>query len=724
MDIPRKNERAANLLGGALLLAVVFAAYWPALRGGYIWDDDFHVPLKPELRTLDGLWRYWFEPGVSPQYYPLMHTTLWLEARLFGVKQTTSFHAVNIALHGITSLLLWAALRRLGVRWAFVAACVFALHPVHVQSVAWISQRKNTQSAVFYLLAMLAYLRFDPLDEQAARIGRCWGFYVLAALAFVAALLSKTVTCTLPAALALLIYWKRGRLTLRDALPLAPLLALGLGLALVTIRMEKDVVGARGAEWDLGAVERVLIAGRVACFYFVKLVWPQPLMTVYPRWQISAADATQFAFPVIALAVPAALWWLRGRIGRGPLVSSLFFLGTLLPALGFIDVYPFRYSFVADHYVYLASLGVIVPLVGGVGAWLTGSRDQGTGNRRPTARAGRKPALPSMAGLGQSGDGARRTNGARRAATPAAVLAMILPAALGGLSWSRTHVYHDAESLWRDAAQKNSHAWVAQLNLGHAVQEKGRLDEAIACYEAALRLRPQYDTAHYDLGIALEKANRPEDALRHYREALRIKPDYYEAQCNLAMLLLRSGQPDEATRLLEDVVRRGPHLAEAHYQLGVAYSMQNRLAEAIAAIKNAVEIEPGATQRRFVWALFQKAAGQYAAAKQNLQRCLAEQPENADVLIRLSLLLSTTNDARVRSGSDALALANRACALTSESPAALDALAAAQAELGDFGSAVRTAARARDAAAVNNSALAEQIAARLALYQAGQPARE
>ncbi|MCG3125387.1 MAG: Beta-barrel assembly-enhancing protease [Phycisphaerae bacterium] len=693
MHLTPDRRRAADILGGAILLAAVFVAYLPAMSGGYIWDDDFHVPLKPALRTLDGLSRYWFEPGVSPQYYPLMHTTLWLEARLFGVAQTTSFHAVNAALHGLTSLLLWAVLRRLGVRWAFVAACVFALHPVHVQSVAWISQRKNTQSALFYLLAALAYLRFDPLDRDGVLRVRRWAFYTLAALAFVAALLSKTVTCTLPAVVALLIYWKRGRLSLRDALPLVPLLLVGLGLALVTIRMEKDVVGARGAEWAFTPLERAPIAGRVVCFYFTKLVWPHPLMTVYPRWSIDAANPADYAFPLAALGVTAGLWCLRRRIGRGALVAALYFMGTLLPALGFIDVYPFRYSFVADHYVYLASLGVIVPIVAVAGAWWEHAARQ-----------------------------------RQRRAPLGIAIAALLPATLGGMTWSRAHVYRDADALWQDAVLKNPQAWVAQLNLGHAVQEKGRLNEAIACYEAALRLRPEYDTAHYDLGIALEKVGRAGDALRHYREALRIKPDYYEAQCNLAMLLLRSGQADEATRLLEDVARKGPHLAEAQYQLGVAYSMQNRLPEALAAMERAVQLEPAATQRRFVWALFQKAAGQYASAEQNLRRCLSEQPDNADVLIRLSLLLSTANDAGVRRGSDALALARRACERTGDSPAALDALAAAHAELGDFSSAARAAAQARDAAARDaapgNAALAEQIAARLALYRAGQPARE
>ncbi|HEX4342912.1 MAG TPA: O-GlcNAc transferase, partial [Verrucomicrobiae bacterium] len=328
-----------------LLVVATFIAYQPMWHAGFIWDDDAYVTNNQTLHDLNGLKQIWLEPKATPQYYPLVYTTFWLEYHTWKLNPL-GYHVVNVLLHALGSLLLWRVLKRLALPGAWLAAAIFALHPVNVESVAWVTERKNVLSAVLFFAAALAYLRFDGLAESKKRL---WTWWCAALLLFIGALLSKTVACSLPAALLLVCWWKKGRVTMADVLPLIPFFIMGLGLGLHTAWLEKHHVGASGAEWSLSFIERCLIAGRALWFYAGKLVWPSQLTFIYPRWQIGTGVWWQWLFPLAVLAVVVTLWRARKRLGRGPLVAVLFFAGTLLPALGFFDLYPMRYSFVADH---------------------------------------------------------------------------------------------------------------------------------------------------------------------------------------------------------------------------------------------------------------------------------------------------------------------------------------------------------------------------------------
>ena len=343
---------------GALLLALTVLVYLPSLRATYVWDDDEYLINNPTLREFRGLVRIWTEPRASPQYYPLVFSTFWVEYHLWGLWYP-GYHAVNVLLHALNALLLWRLLRRIEVPGAWLAAAVFAVHPVHVESVAWITERKNVLSAAFYFAALLAYLRFAPLDESepAARGARRW--YALALVLYVAALGSKTVTCSLPVALLLLYWWKRGSLEWRDVRPLVPFFAVGLYLGLQTAWLEKYHVGTIWLRWDISPLGPLPDRRAGIWFYAGKLAWPSPLIFIYPRWQIDTGAWWQYVYPLAALATLLALWMARHRIGRGPFASVAFFALTLFPALGFIDTAPMRYSFVADHFQYLASVGLI-----------------------------------------------------------------------------------------------------------------------------------------------------------------------------------------------------------------------------------------------------------------------------------------------------------------------------------------------------------------------------
>ena len=315
-----------------------------------LWDDDQHVTSRA-LRSAEGLRRIWFEIGATQQFYPVVYTAFWLEHRVWG-DDTLGYHVVNVVLHACSALLLLLILRRLSIPGAWLAATLFALHPVYVESVAWIAEMKNTLSGAFYLAAMLAYLRFD--------VSRRWLPYALAAALFVLALLSKTVTATLPAALLVLFWWQRGAIAWRrDVLPLLPFVVAGAAGGLTTAWIERTLLGARGAEFEFSLVERVLIAGRAIWFYLATLAWPSRLIFIYPRWEVSEGVWWQYLFPAGVVALVAAAWLVRKR-SRAPLAVLLLFSGTLFPVLGFFNVYPFRFSFVADHFQYLASAAVIV----------------------------------------------------------------------------------------------------------------------------------------------------------------------------------------------------------------------------------------------------------------------------------------------------------------------------------------------------------------------------
>lgn len=540
-----------------LILLLVLAAYSRAPFNGFIWDDDDYVSKNPVLRSLDGLPRIWFEMGATPQYYPFVFTSFWLEYRLWGLAPA-GYHIVNILLHALNAILVWRLLRRLDVPGAWLIGAVFALHPVHVESVAWITERKNTLSALFYLLAARSYLAFRPEAEREGAGPSRWGYYALALVLFCAALLSKTVTCSFPAAMLLLTWWRRRRLGWRDVWPLLPYFVIGVALAAVTVYMERHEVGARGPDWELSAVQRVLVAGRIAWFYVGKLLWPAGLAFIYPRWSVNASAWWQYAFPAAALAVLAIFWFARRRLGRGPLVATLFFGGTLVPALGFIDVYPMRFSYVADHFQYLASLGILALVVAAAVAF---QRRLGAG----AERLGRAVAV---------------------------IVLMVLAAA----TWHRTRAYESLETLWRDTLAKNPTSWMPNYNLGQCLEDQGRASEAVPFYEAALHAKPdhvrslsnlggicahagQLDRARdlleraalidpndaavqQNLGVTYARLNRPADAARHFDAALRLNPRLVEIRLNLAMALLSLERWSEAVDQLVGIVRLRPALAE------------------------------------------------------------------------------------------------------------------------------------------------------------------
>jgi tetratricopeptide (TPR) repeat protein len=531
----------------ALLFCATLFAYWPALQGDLLWDDTAHLT-QPELQSLHGLGRIWFDLGSTQQYYPLLHSAFWIEHRIWG-DALLGYHLTNITLHALSAFLVVMIVRRLSLPGAWLAGFVFALHPVCVEAVAWISEQKSTLSGVFYLASALTYLRFDETRRRP--------HYVLAFGLFLLALLTKTVTATLPAALLVVLWWQRGRLAWRrDVLPLVTWTALGASAGLFTAWVEKTYVGARGNDFALSFLDRFLVAGRAIWFYAGKVVWPANLIFSYPRWKIDPQVWWQYLFPAGVVALVVVLCLLARR-SRGPLAGFLFFAGTLFPVLGFLNVFPFRYSYVADHFQYLASLGIIVPVTSAL-----------------MAAAGRMP--PNKIGS---------------IAFPA-----ILLVTLGVFTWQQSGMYRDVETLYRETITRNPDSSFAHNNLGTVLfLMPGRLPDAIAEFEAALRIQPDNPEVHENMGNALAALpGRLPDAIAEYQAALRFRPDFADAHDNLGNALSRIPRRlPEAVAEFQAALRLKPDFAEAHSNLGNALmQMPGRLPDAIAEYQAALRIKP------------------------------------------------------------------------------------------------------------------------------------
>jgi protein O-mannosyl-transferase len=542
-------------LKGLLLVAAVLFAYQPVWHAGFIWDDDAHVT-RPGLRSLDGLARIWTQLGATQQYYPLVHSVFWVEHRLWG-DRPTGYHLVNILLHAFLSLLLVKVLQQLKIPGAWLGAAIFALHPLQVESVAWVSELKNTLSGVFYFGAVLAYLKFDHNRRR--------GDYALALGLFILGLMSKSVIATLPAALLVIFWWQRGKLPWRqDVLPFMPFLVTGFVAGLFTAWVEWKFGGAGGAEYDFSIIERFLIAGRATWFYLGKLFWPVNLIFIYPRWQVNQAVWWQYLFPALAALLLGALAWLQ-RWRREPLAALLFFVVSLFPALGFFNVYPFRYSFVADHFQYLAGIGPIVLAAGIIATNLSK-----WGRNKPLL----KPVLFGVLLLG-----------------------------LAVMTWRQAGIYADNETLWRTTLSHNPDCLLANNNIGVILVKKGQVDEAIAHFQKALQSHPDDPDARNNLGIALAKAHandadklvelgRDDEAIVEFRKALEIRPDDADARHDLAILLLQKGQLDEAIAEFRRIREQYPDDAMASFDLGNAYFQKGQMDEAVASYQRALKIKP------------------------------------------------------------------------------------------------------------------------------------
>ena len=760
-----KNLRFPLLaLGVTVIIVLTAASYSPALKAEFIWDDNWLIYENPCIKADRGLLSFWFPCAEAPEgynvpdYFPVTFTTLWAEWRLRGMgsgghqkkdldRASRGFHATNVVLHAVAALLVWWVLAKLKIPGAWLAGLIFAVHPVNVASVAWVSERKNTVSIVFYLLTFIAWLNFEDKGR--------WGWYAGAIVLFALALLSKTSVVTLPVVLLGLAWWRRGRLDRRDLLVTLPLLVMSAMFGVVTIVFQRGVIETDVVRPE-GALSRLAAAGWSLWFYFGKVLRPVNLAMIYPRWDVDPAWAPAW-IPLLALIGCVALCVrFRKAWGRPFLFVIGYYVVTLLPVLGVFDAFYMKYSLVADHWQHLSIVAMIALVVG-----------------LQRAAVARKRLAVRVAAFCSMG---------------------IAVAGLCALTWRQAGTYKNVQALWEHTLRLNPRSSVAHTNYGSLLAGQGRLREAAEHYARSIELTPEYALAYCNLGTMQFGLKMPREALKNLRKSIEIEPKYYLSHWNLGKFLILLGRHDEGIGHLSKAVEIKPHMAEvrrslgeallqrgryaeaakqftrllelsgddanAHWTLGVALGGLGRAGDAERHFRQALRIDPnhvpahsslGAllaitgrldqaeshllravqldrncfdAHRHLAMVLVRK--GRVDAALKVSYRALQIRADHAGVMNIIARIRATWPDAKLRDAAEAVRLAERACRLTGrKNPALLDTLAAAYAEGGRFDDAVKTAAEALVlATSPQQGRLADGIRERLKLYTAARPYRE
>jgi hypothetical protein len=550
-DRSSKNISDRGWIRVVFLIIAILISYQRLCHAGFIWDDDKYVTENSTVHSFDGLLHIWFNPGATVQYYPLTFTMFWIEYHLWGL-HPFGYHLLNVLLHSVNAILLWTILRKLEVRGAWLAAGIFALHPVCVESVAWVTEGKNVLSGVFYFTSILTAMRFwlPDCDQTNASGLKAqpnadffrgdFKFYWLAFTFYLCAVCSKTATLPLPAVVLLLVWWKRGGLKWRDILLTTPFVAIGMGMGIITIYVERHL-GTAAGQWNLSFLGRCMVAGKDFWFYLGKLVWPNPLIFVYPRWKIDLSQASA-CLPVAAIIIVFCVsWFRRNSWGRPVLVALVYFLALLFLVLGFFNVFYFQYSYVSDHFQYLACVGPIALFAAGF--------------TEITNRFVKRHVLLK------------------------AIPTIILLSILAVLTWHQCGMYKDIETLWKTTIAQNPNAFMAHDNLGSLLARKGRIDEAISHFQTALQIEPDDVTALDNLGSALLQKADPDDAMVHFQKATEIEPKDAVAYSGLGGVLLMKGDIDGAIQKLEEALRLNPNLGVAQKNLDLAIKIKERRTE-------------------------------------------------------------------------------------------------------------------------------------------------
>jgi Tfp pilus assembly protein PilF len=670
-----------------LLVTLTLAAYAPALRAGFIWDDDSYLTANPTLTKPDALRRIWLSPAESPQYYPMVFTVLLAEKKSWGL-DPRGYHLVNVLLHAGSAILLWRLLRRLKAPGAMAAAVIFAVHPMAVESVAWVTELKNTLAGVLCLGAVLAYLPFGLAEGRRGR--REWGWYALSLGLFVLAMWSKTVSCGVAPVLVLLLWWKRERVGMRDLWPLAPFFLIGAALGLLTAHLEVNNVGATGADFAFSPWDRVLIAGRAVWFYAGKAVWPFDLAFFYPRWGIDVRVWWQWLFPLAAAAGLAALWWQRQRVGKGAVAGVAAFVVLLFPALGFVNVYPMLFSFVADHFGYLALMAAIPVVVATLAS---------------VGRAGQHPAAAAIA------------------------TALVV----GVLVWSSqadARTYESDERLWLTLVAKNQH-WMGYRHLGDIALR--RAVEAERAGDKA-EMRRQAEMV-FSLGekVLAQKSDRAdvystfvqaalltgdmERAEAAARRAIAEAPGQYLGYVAMARVLRQKGQVGAAAAELRKAAALSPKAARAMVQLELGKTMLSAGQEAEAEQAFAAAAAFGETAEAYEWLGTVRAMrGEMGAAREAYRRALAIDGADGAALDGLARATAMDSGAAPAELQEALLAATAASGGAGRSARSLDTLGMVRWRMGDRAGA---AAAAREAMAMAGEQERGIIERHLQMYETG-----
>lgn len=661
--------------GAAIVLALMII-YSPALHGGWVWDDgSWTRDIAPLLQDWRGLLKMWTSATALQQYYPLSGTTFWIDHQLWG-DWTLPYHVENVLLHALAAVLFWRLLERLEVRGAWLAGAVFALHPMMVESVAWITERKNVLSMALMLASLHSYGSFAGWWKSHPRVSsRMW--WSLSFVLCVAALLAKISAFVVAPTVLLIAWWKDGFTGVRKhRVPTLPFFVVTLGLGLLVSWVEKHHVGAEGHDFDADGIERLLIAGRVPWFYLRALVWPFGHCAIYPTWTLDRGSVWPWLIVAASLAV---FGFILRKGSRSGVLAALFYLGALVPVLGFLNVYGMVFSPVADRWAYVPCLSLIALLCA---------------------------LIPT-----------------RRWQVVTAVL--VLPV-LAFSSWRHAADYRDADTFWSAVLERHPTCWIALHQSGLRAYEAGHNELALALYDKAIAARPGYAAARSNAGNACAQLGRLDDAERLQRQAIAIDPSLPAVRYNLGNTLLRMGRADEARAWFEQEVKAQPASVEALNNLGCLAVQRGEFEQALDWFARVLRIEP---ERADVLANQGVALQQLNRPREAIEsytKAFQANPALPAASGNLARLLATSDDASVRNPQRAIEVASRAVEATQrQSLEAWRTLALTQAESGRFDEAIASTNEAiRLAVEAASTALVEELQHELRSYTAHRTLRE
>lgn len=566
-----------------LLFALTLAAYAPAmLHGSFLWDDNEYITGNSFIKRFDGLYDIWFSPRLLPQYYPLAFSMYFVEYKLWG-ETAQGYVIVNVLLHLASACMVYKLLKKLNLPGALLGAALFAVHPLAIESVAWIAERKNTLSMFFSLASILAYPGLTPGEKITP--GKYKKQIVIATLLFLLALLGKPAAVVVPPMLLAILWWQNGKIRKSDMLVQGFWFLLSMASGILVTYLEALKVATDPEPFNLSLIDRLLISSRGWWFYMGKFAWPNPLSMIYPRWQIDASQPWQYTFVAALLMVIVALWVFRKRFGLAPAVILLLYTVAIGPTLGILNCSYFRLSFVADHFAYWA----LVPMVAAVGALLFHAR--------------------TVAVLSHRG---------------ATVIACLLVTVLTVVAFDRCRTYSSPLVMWQDAVEKAPRSPGAWSLYGSTLMKMGRLPEAKKAFVTAYELPPhqiddlgrianiciimgeldeaeQYaqkflaalpkDTESlFLLGLLRYSQKRFDESVEAYLRADQLNPNDTRFITNAGVILFQTGQLPRAIDCFTKSLKRNPLNAKVHNILGQCYVQAGQFPQAVECFEKAVKL--------------------------------------------------------------------------------------------------------------------------------------
>jgi protein O-mannosyl-transferase len=671
--------------GVAIIAACVFFVYLPAINGGFVWDDDKLVTENQLVMAPDGLSRIWCT-NQAADFWPLVNSTFWLEWRLWAMNPA-GYHATNLILHTAEAWLIWLILRRLSIPGAYLAALIFAVHPVNVESVAWIAQLKNLLAMLFFLLSIQWYLKAmqaatgsgpdgtrhetaSDLLHPSSLIPHPSSFYWLSLAAFLLAILSKGSVVVMPLILLGIIWWLRP-LKWPDLAWISPFFILAAIMTKVNLWFQ--VHGTDAVVRTAGFLDRMLIAPCTIWFYLYKAIFPFKLAPVYPQWQIEPGNLLRWLPLLSALGVTAVFWLCRNGWSRPFLFAWGFFCIALVPVMGFADVGFMKYALVADRYQHIAIIGAVALAAAGLIGW-------------------------------------RRWVGGG-ICWAVAVLAL---AVLGFTTWGQCGIYRNPIVFNETALERNPDFWPGHYNLGVALQKAGRLTDAIREYELVIRVQPEFSDALCNLAGMLIRNGRFQEAIDHLKVALRVHPDDPEILNNMGCALLDSGHARESIQFSKEAVRLKPDVFQTRCQLADALLDTGRFAEAVEQYEQALQLEPDHPESECNLGVALSQAGRPQGALEHFEKATKLRPDYATAHYRWAAVLVKLGRAQ-----EAIGHYNQALSLKPDLLEAQFNLATAYASLRQSPQAIAAAEKALDLArSQGNAAIAGRIEKWLDSYRA------